>query len=80
MKSKILIFIIGLFVGVIIATAGFLLYGKLNNKQGRNFNGERPQMMQQNGVDGENQAIPPENHQKIVKYYQRCQKVKIKIQ
>ena len=60
MKSKILIFIIGLFVGVIIATAVFLLYGKLNNKQGRNFNGERPQMMQRNGVDGENQAIPPE--------------------
>lgn len=44
MKNKILTFIIGLLVGVIIATAGFLIYNKtvVNNSN-------QPEMMQMNG-------------------------------
>ena len=51
MKEKILPFIIGLLVGAIIATGGFLIYQKNNKHQGPGrMNGERPQMMQrQNG-------------------------------
>ena len=49
MKGKVLNFIIGVLVGAIIATIGFVIYEK-NNKhkgpQGMN-GGTRPQMMQQ---------------------------------
>ena len=44
MKNKILTFIIGVLVGAIIATAGFLIY----NKTIRN-NSNQPEMMQMNG-------------------------------
>lgn len=47
MKGKILPFIIGLLVGAIIATGGFLIYQKNNKHQGPGrMNGQRPQMMQ----------------------------------
>ena len=44
MKNKILTFIIGVLVGAIIATAGFLIY---NKTIGNNSN--QPEMMQMNG-------------------------------
>lgn len=44
MKGKILTFIIGVLVGAIIATTGFLIY----NKIGAN-NSNQPEMMQMNG-------------------------------
>ena len=56
MKGKVLNFIIGVLVGAIIATIGFVIYEK-NNKhkgpQGMN-GGTRPQMMQQ-----QNTGNPP---------------------
>ena len=55
MKNKILTFIIGVLVGAIITTAGFLIYEKVNNNSSSMPNGERPQMM-----EGENGGIPPE--------------------
>lgn len=44
MKGKILTFIIGLLVGGIIATAGFLIYSKTVAN-----NSSQPEMMQMNG-------------------------------
>lgn len=55
MKNKILTFIIGVLVGAIITTAGFLIYEKVNNNSNSMPNGERPQMM-----EGENGGTPPE--------------------
>ena len=56
MKAKILPFIIGLLVGAIIATGGFLIYQKNNKHQGPGrMNGQRPQMVQRqdgNSTDG----------------------------
>ena len=58
MKDKILILIIGMLIGAIIATVGFLVYTKVNEKSNVNNgqmmmrgNGERPTMPQdmQNG-------------------------------
>ena len=53
MKNKILIFIIGLLVGAIISTIGFIIYEK-NNKS------NAPQMMQGQNAMGNNQGTPPE--------------------
>ncbi len=50
MKNKILMFIIGVLVGAIIATAGFYIYEKKTMPNSK-FNGERPQMV--NRGDGE---------------------------
>ena len=62
MKGKILPFIIGLLVGAIIATGGFLIYQNNNKSQGRGrMNGERPQMIQRqdgNSTDA-NGNTPP---------------------
>lgn len=55
MKNKILTFIIGVLVGAIITTAGFLIYEKVNNNSNPMPGGERPQMM-----EGENGETPPE--------------------
>lgn len=61
MKDKILTFIIGLLIGAIITTAGFLIY----NKAIKN-NSEQPEMMQmnENGQMGQpsdgNMEMPPE--------------------
>lgn len=55
MKKSILIFIIGVLVGAIITTTGFLVYEKLNTNKNIIPNEERPQMM--NGEFGE---TPPE--------------------
>lgn len=56
MKGKILPFIIGLLVGAIIATGGFLIYQKNNKHQGPGrMNDQRPQMVQRqygNSTDG----------------------------
>lgn len=60
MKNKILTFIIGVLVGAIIATTGFLIYNKIVSN-----NSEQPEMMQmnQNGQMGdegtENMGEPP---------------------
>ncbi len=57
MKNKILIFIIGLLVGAIISTIGFIIYEK-NNKSNAP---QGLQMMQgQNNTMGNNQGTPPE--------------------
>lgn len=59
MKGKILPFIIGLLVGAIIATGGFLIYQNNNKHQGpRGMNGERPQMMQQSGNSTDGNTPP----------------------
>ncbi len=66
MKGKILTFIIGLLVGAIIATGGFLIYKNNNKHQGPGgMNGERPQMMQQNGnsTDGNTPPSIPNGEQ-----------------
>ena len=59
MKNKILIFIIGLLVGAIIATAGFLIYNKVN----KNDVNQPEMMMQMNGneqMQPGNMEEPPE--------------------
>ena len=67
MKEKILPFIIGLLVGAIIATGGFLIYQKNNKHQGPGrMNGERPQMMQRqngNSTDGNTPPALPNGEQ-----------------
>ena len=55
MKNKILPFVIGVLVGAIIATAGFLIYEKTNNNN-EMPNMERTREMMNRG-DGE---IPPD--------------------
>ena len=65
MKEKILTFIIGVLVGAIIATGGYYIYSKNNNKNHRGMpNGERPAMMQQDGNstdgNGTDRGTPPE--------------------
>ncbi len=55
MKNKILTFIIGVLVGAIITTSGFLVYEKLNTNKGDIQNGERPQM-----IEKQNGETPPE--------------------
>lgn len=67
MKGKILPFIIGLLVGAIIATGGFLIYQKNNKHQGPGrMNGQRPQMMQRqdgNSTDGDTPPALPNGEQ-----------------
>ena len=66
MKEKILPFFIGLLVGAIIATGGFLIYQNNNKNQGPGgMNGERPQMMQQNrnSTDGNTPPSLPNGEQ-----------------
>lgn len=70
MKNKILTFIIGMLLGAIITTIGFLIYEKVNNNIHSMPNGERPQMMETedggtppekpDGVQGKNNGTPPE--------------------
>ena len=60
MKKKILPFIIGVLVGVIIATAGFLIYEKTNNNETSNF--ERPREMM-NHRDGETPPDRPDGEE-----------------
>lgn len=52
MKNKVLTFIIGVLVGAIITTLGFLIYNKVVVKN--NFN--QPEMMQMNGNEQMQQA------------------------
>ena len=67
MKGKILPFVIGLLVGAIIATGGFLIYQKNNKHQGPGkMNGQRPQMMQRqdgNSTDGNTPPALPNGEQ-----------------
>ena len=67
MKGKILPFVIGLLVGAIIATGGFLIYQKNNKHQGPGrMNGQRPQMMQRqdgNSTDGNTPSALPNGEQ-----------------
>ena len=60
MKNRILTFIIGILVGAILATAGFLIYSKSINKNQMNKPFENNgQMQRPNGNMGE----PPEKTQ-----------------
>lgn len=52
MKEKILTLVIGILIGAILATGGFLIYNKTNSKNNVNHRGERPQMMQNGNGDG----------------------------
>ena len=57
MKNRILTFIIGVLVGAIITTIGFYIYEKTGvNKNNPMQNGNKQQMMQQDG----NMVNPPE--------------------
>lgn len=61
MKGKILVLIIGILIGAIIATAGFLIYNKVvvnNEEQSGNMQGG--QMGMPNGGDMENTPEMPE--------------------
>ena len=58
MKDKILILIIGILIGAILATGGFLIYTKVNNNKIKNSlsygtgmmqHGERPEMQKNGG-------------------------------
>lgn len=62
MKEKILTFMIGVLVGAIIATTGFLIY----NKIGAN-NSNQPEMMQMNGKGqmGEPPEEPPTKPEEV---------------
>ena len=46
MKGKVLYFIIGVLVGAIITTVGFVIYDKNHKKDFRQSDGNRPKMMQ----------------------------------
>ena len=59
MKGKILTLIIGILIGAIITSAGFIIYMKINNKGGRPDFGEPPQMNQSQNSD-QNRGTPPE--------------------
>ena len=56
MKNKILPFIIGILIGAIITTAGFLIYEKTNSNNMMHNRGERTKEMMNRG-DGE---TPPD--------------------
>ena len=67
MKNRILTFIIGILVGAILTTAGFLIYSKTINKN-MNPNERMPmnqngQMQMPNGEMGEPPAKPQEDFQ-----------------
>lgn len=59
MKNKILPFIIGLLIGAIIASAGFVIYIKANNNKRPDFRGTPPQMNQSQDSSN-NGGTPPE--------------------
>lgn len=56
MKNKILTFVIGVLVGVIITTVGFLIYEKVKGDNQTANQGNMPQMMQ----DGDGKMAPPD--------------------
>ena len=59
MKDKILTLIIGILIGAIIASAGFIIYNKTNNKNKRPDFGAPPQMNQSQDSN-QNGGTPPE--------------------
>ena len=59
MKNKILPFIIGVLIGAIIASAGFVIYIKANNNKRPDFRGTPPQMNQSQDSSSSN-GTPPE--------------------
>lgn len=59
MKNKILPFIIGLLIGAIIASAGFVIYNKTNNKNKHDFRGTPPKMNQSQDSNNDG-GTPPE--------------------
>jgi hypothetical protein len=62
MKGKVLNFIIGVLVGAIIATIGFVIYEKNNKHKGpQGMNGGTPpkMMQQQNSNSSSDQDTPP---------------------
>ena len=56
MKNKILTFVIGVLVGAIITTVGFLIYEKVKGDNQTANQGNTPQMMQ----DGDRKMTPPD--------------------
>lgn len=58
MKDKIITFIIGLLIGAILASAGFLIYSKVNSSNSNAGQMGGPGTSMQNGVNGEPPAMP----------------------
>ena len=54
MKEKILLLIIGILIGAIMTTAGFLIYTKITNSN-------QPEMMQMNENRGQMDKAPSDN-------------------
>ena len=61
MKSKILTFIIGILVGAIITTLGFLIYQKMNHK---NIDGRMKEMSQRMENRADKPSIPGDLNEK----------------
>lgn len=59
MKDKILTLIIGILIGAIIASTGFIIYIKTNNK-GRKHDFGAPPQMNQSQNSSQNRDTPPE--------------------
>ena len=59
MKEKILTLIIGVLIGAIVASAGFVIYIKTSNTGKKHDFGGPPQMHQMQG-SSENRGTPPE--------------------
>ncbi len=62
MKSKVLIFIIGLLIGAIITSAGFMIY--INANKGK-FDGDRPKMERSRNFDKDSNFNRNENSNSI---------------
>ena len=63
MKDKILVFIIGLLVGAIIATCGFLIYERVNKNNNDNQMPNFEKMQMRERPDGEEPPTKPEGMQ-----------------
>ena len=64
MKNRILTFIIGILVGAILATAGFLIYSKSINKKPNEMMRQMEDKVQMQRPDGnmENPPVKPEGN------------------
>ncbi len=65
MKDKIIIFIIGLLVGAIITSAGFLAFRKNNHNMPQMQNGEPRQMTEMNNSDRMQRSDNSNNKSKL---------------
>lgn len=64
MKSKILNLIIGILIGAIIASAGFIIYNKVNSKSKKHSFDDRPQMKQSQPLTQSDGTAPKRSRSK----------------